>query len=63
MKKVALDYGVRCVMVGDWKKKRDEVEKWCLSRSSCDALKSHETMKKCDYKQVSDALYNWFNSN
>lgn len=59
MQKVADDFGVGQVTVGDWGKKRIEIE-WCASRVTEGALKERITMKKCDYEKVSEALYVWF---
>jgi hypothetical protein len=55
MQKVAEEYGVGRVTVGDWKKKRSEVEKWCSGRTSTEGMKERKTMKKCEYEKVSEA--------
>ncbi|XP_060616128.2 jerky protein homolog-like isoform X3 [Anolis sagrei] len=60
MQKVANEYGVARVTVGEWKKNRLEIEKWCSSRVTDGALKERKTMKKCRYEKVSEALYVWF---
>ncbi|XP_062829389.1 zinc finger protein with KRAB and SCAN domains 7 [Anolis carolinensis] len=60
IKMVASDYGVGRVTVGDWKRHRLEIEKWCSSRVTDGALKERKTMKKCDYEKVSEALYVWY---
>uniref|UniRef100_H9GL84 HTH CENPB-type domain-containing protein n=1 Tax=Anolis carolinensis TaxID=28377 RepID=H9GL84_ANOCA len=60
IKKVANDYGVGKVTVGDWKRHRLEIEKWCSFRVTNGALKERKTMKKCDYEKVSEALYVWY---
>ncbi|KAM6459279.1 jerky protein homolog-like [Liasis olivaceus] len=60
MQKVADNYGVGRVTVGDWKRKRLKIEKWCSSRVMDGALKERKMMKKCDYEKVSEALYVWF---
>nr|XP_016847311.1 PREDICTED: jerky protein homolog-like isoform X1 [Anolis carolinensis] len=60
MKDVADEYGVARVTVGDWKRNRLEIEKWCSSRITDGSLKERKTMKKCDYEKVSEALYVWF---
>lgn len=44
--KMALDYGVGCVTVRDWKGQREEIKKWCFARVSDDVLKDRKTMKK-----------------
>uniref|UniRef100_K7FY89 HTH CENPB-type domain-containing protein n=1 Tax=Pelodiscus sinensis TaxID=13735 RepID=K7FY89_PELSI len=48
--------------LGDWKRKRSELEKWCSDRSSdqSSGLKDRKTMKKCEYEKVSEALFLWF---
>jgi transposase-like protein len=60
MHKVAEEYGVGRVTVGDWKKKRSEIEKLCSARASNEGLKERKTMKKCEYEKVSEALFLWF---
>lgn len=60
MQKVAEEYGVGRVTVGDWKKKRSEIVKWCSARASNESLKERKTMKKCEYEKVSEALFLWF---
>jgi hypothetical protein len=60
IKKVAEEHGVARVTVGDWKKKRSEIEKWCSARASNEGLKGRKTMKKCEYEKVSEALFLWF---
>uniref|UniRef100_K7GBZ6 HTH CENPB-type domain-containing protein n=1 Tax=Pelodiscus sinensis TaxID=13735 RepID=K7GBZ6_PELSI len=46
--------------VGDWKRKRSELEKWCSDRPSIAGMKDRKTMKKCEYEKVSEALFLWF---
>lgn len=60
LQKVADDYGVGRVTVGDWRRNRVEIEKWCSSRLTDEAVKERKTMKKCGYEKVSEALYVWF---
>lgn len=60
LQKVADHYGVGRRTVGDWKKRRLELEKWCSSRVTETAFKDRKTMKNSDYEKVSEALYIWF---
>lgn len=62
LQKVADDYNVGRVTVGDWKKNKSEIEKWCSARVTGAALKERKTMRKCDYEKVSEALFIWFTS-
>uniref|UniRef100_K7G5U3 DDE-1 domain-containing protein n=1 Tax=Pelodiscus sinensis TaxID=13735 RepID=K7G5U3_PELSI len=57
MLKIASELCVGQVTVGDWKRKRSELEKWCSDRSSIEGLKDRKTMKKCEYEKVSEALF------
>lgn len=43
LQKVTLDYGVGHVTVGDWKRQRKEIGKWCSARVSNDELKDRKT--------------------
>lgn len=58
--KVAQDYNVGKTTVGDWKRNRNDIEKWCSQRVTATALEDRKTMKKCEYEKVSEALYLWF---
>jgi hypothetical protein len=40
--KVAEEYGVGHVTVGDYKKKRTEIEKWCSARASNEGMKERK---------------------
>lgn len=60
LQKVADDFGVGRRTVGDWRKNRSEIEKWCSSRVTDIDLKDRKTMKKSDFEQTSEALYIWF---
>lgn len=61
--KVAQDYNVGKTTVGDWKRNRNEIEKWCSQRATSTVLEDRKTMKKCDYEKVSEALFLWFTQN
>lgn len=52
--KVAEEYGVGYITVGNWKKKRSETEKWWSARALNEGHKETKMMKKCD------ALFLWF---
>ncbi|KAG8198584.1 hypothetical protein JTE90_026482 [Oedothorax gibbosus] len=58
IKKVAEDLGVGTVTVGNWKRKRSELEKWCAEKANCSNLP--KTMKKCDFEKTSESLFLWF---
>lgn len=60
MQQIASDLGVGRVTVGDWKRKRSELEKWSCDRNSEDALKGRKSMKRCEYEQTSEALFLWY---
>lgn len=57
---VALDLGVGRSTIGDWKKKRADIESWCLKRVCTDSLKERKNMKESEFLEVSEALYLWF---
>lgn len=58
LKKIANELGVGRVTISDWKKKRNELEKWYSKRASI--ANQRKTMKKCEYENVGEALYNWY---
>ncbi|XKL60101.1 hypothetical protein PGB90_001117 [Kerria lacca] len=61
--KIAEDLGVGRSTVGDWKKNRDEIERWCsvhAGSSGSKPVKKRKTMKKSEYDRVSEALFIWF---
>lgn len=58
--KVAQDYNVGKTTEGDWKRNRNDIEKWCSQRVTATALEYRKTMKKFEYEKVSEALYLWF---
>jgi hypothetical protein len=43
--------------VGDWKRKRGEIEKWCSQRTtlSADESANRKTMKKGEFEKTSQA--------
>ncbi|XP_023231971.1 jerky protein homolog-like [Centruroides sculpturatus] len=57
---VAKDLGVGKSTIRDWKKKRTEIESWCVSRMCTETLKERKSMKESDFNEVSEALYIWF---
>lgn len=61
IKKIAVELGVGEVTVGDWKRKRSDIEKWVNERVSAGGSGlSRKTMKKGEYEQTSEALFLWF---
>lgn len=61
LKSIALSFGVGESTVGDWKKKRIEIESFCSKLDSKDALESRSTLKKPRQEKLDDALLLWFN--
>ena len=57
---VAKDMGVGKSTIGDWKKKRTEIELWCVKRMCAETLKERKSMKEGDFNAVNEALYIWF---
>lgn len=57
IKKVASDLGVGEVTVGDWRRKRAEIEKWCSQK---DNESKRKTMKTGEFEKTSSALFMWF---
>jgi transposase-like protein len=62
IKEVASHIGVGEVTVGDWRRKRAEIEKLCSQRASVRDSEnlSRKTMKKGEFEQTSEALFLWF---
>lgn len=60
IKKVATDLGVGEVTVGDWRRKRKEIENFLNKSASGGSGLSRKTLKKGDYEQTSEALLLWF---
>lgn len=60
IQKVADHYGVGRRTVGDWKKRRIELQEWSSSRVTEAGLIDRKSMKESDYKKVSEALFIWF---
>lgn len=48
MQKVADDYNIQRVTIGDWKRKQLEIEKWCSPRDMKGTLKEKKIMKDCN---------------
>lgn len=62
VKKVAADLGVGEVTVGDWRRKRKEIEQWVSKSVSGGSDLLRKTMKKGEYEQTSEALFLWFSN-
>ncbi|XP_044311435.1 jerky protein homolog-like [Varanus komodoensis] len=58
-KTIASDLGVGKSTVGDWKKNRAEIEKWCAAQASGSGMKVRKTMLKGKHKEVEEALFLW----
>ncbi|KAJ8892127.1 hypothetical protein PR048_004707 [Dryococelus australis] len=52
--RVAQDYNVEKTTVGDWRRNRNEIEKWCSERVTANAVQERKTMKKCEYEKLLD---------
>lgn len=59
-KKIAFELGVGKSTVGDWKKQRAEIEKWCASQASGSGIKVRKTMQKGKHLEVEEALFLWY---
>uniref|UniRef100_A0A1B6GWK2 HTH CENPB-type domain-containing protein n=1 Tax=Cuerna arida TaxID=1464854 RepID=A0A1B6GWK2_9HEMI len=57
---VAKDLGVGEVTVGDWRRKRAELEKWGAQSLNSNCNSERKTFKKCEYEKTSEALFLWF---
>lgn len=62
-KKIAAEMGVGKSTVGDWKKGRSEIEKWCSMQTSSSGIKKVKMMKKGVYSEINEALFLWFTHN
>ena len=67
IKKVPSDLGVGEVTVGDWRRKRVQIEEWVSQRAQMTGnkeiktvSKKRKTMKNSEYEQTSKALFLWF---
>ena len=58
-KTIASELGVGKSTVGDWKKNRAEIEKWCVAQSNGSGMKVRKTMLKGKHKEVEEALFLW----
>ena len=56
---IASELGVRKSTVGNWKKNRAEIEKWCVAQSNRSGMKVRKTMLKGKHKEVEEALFLW----
>lgn len=59
-KKIAVEMGVGTSTVSDWKKSRNEIEKWCSSQASTTGIKKLKMMKKAPNNHINECLYLWF---
>ncbi|XP_046666442.1 jerky protein homolog [Homalodisca vitripennis] len=62
LKKVAADLGVAEVTVGDWRRKRKDIEQWVNKSVSDGSDLLRKTMKKWEYEQTSEELFLWFSN-
>lgn len=60
LKKLAAEYGVGEVTVGDWRRNRDKIEKFSTNKCSNISTCVRKTMKKSEYEKTSEALFLWF---
>lgn len=61
IKKVAAELGVGEVTVGDWRRNRAEIEKWCSQRATIGNVNNpRKTMKECEFEKTSEAVFLWF---
>ncbi|XP_054284043.1 jerky protein homolog-like [Macrosteles quadrilineatus] len=58
-KKVAFELGVGTSTVSDWRKNREQIEKWCTSQPSVSASKVRKTMRTGKHNEVEEALFLW----
>ncbi|XP_067014170.2 uncharacterized protein [Anabrus simplex] len=59
-RQIAKEYGVGAVTVGDWRRKREDIEKWCRNTVSWTSLGTRKTMKRGEHENVDNALFCWF---
>lgn len=59
-KKIAVEMGVGTSTISDWKKHRNEIEKWCSTQASTIGMKKLKMMKKAPNDQINECLYLWF---
>ena len=55
--KIALELGVGKTTVGDWRRNRADIEKWCSKQASGSGVKVRKTMQKRKHVEVEEALY------
>lgn len=61
IKKLASELGVGEVTVGDWRRKRQKIEKFSVGNfKRDDCFKERKTMRQSDYEKTSEALFMWF---
>lgn len=58
--KIALELGVGKTTVGDWRRNRAEIEKWCSKQASDSGVKVRKTMQQGKHVEVEEALYLWY---
>lgn len=56
LKKLAAEYGVSEVTVGDWRRNREKIDRF----SSGKLPTYRKSIKKSDYEKTSEALFQWF---
>lgn len=59
LKTVAQKYDVGVSTVGDWKKNRNKIRKWCSVLAA--PTKERKTMKTAKHEKIDQSLYLWFN--
>lgn len=59
IKKLAAEYGVGEVTVGDWRRNRQNLEKYSSGKCSENAS-DRKCMRKSEYEKTSEALFLWF---
>lgn len=61
MKKLAVEYGVGEVTVGDWRRNRQKIEQFCAHHNCVEGTsQGRRSMKRAEYEKTSEALFLWF---
>lgn len=60
LKKLAAEYGVGEVTVGDWRRNRSKLEQFTSNKCSGILSNSRKSMKSAEYNKTSEALFMWF---
>lgn len=58
--KIALDLNIGRSTVLGWKKKKSEIESWCLKRQCTESIAERKTMRSAEFEKVGETLYQWF---